>query len=68
MAEVINLRQARKRAAKAGREREAEANRLLHAMPAKTRKAAAREAEQSRLRHEAHRLERNKADTGEDAD
>lgn len=57
MGEVVNLRMARKRAARASKEREAEANRALHSVPgAERRLAEAREQAQAR-RLDAHRLE-----------
>ena len=58
MAEIVNLRQARKRAARTERERKADENRALHSLPGKERKAALRETEKLEQRHEAHRLER----------
>ncbi|MCG6856446.1 MAG: DUF4169 family protein [Salaquimonas sp.] len=59
MAEIINLRQARKRAARAGKERKAEENRALHSLPGAKRKAAARNNDKDRQRHEAHLREQD---------
>ena len=55
MAEIVNLRQARKRAARAQKEEQAEANRARHGLPARERKMAAAEKARSKARHEAHR-------------
>ena len=55
MAEIVNLRQVRKRAARAGKERRAEENRALHSLPARERKAIAKENEQRLARLDAHR-------------
>ena len=57
MAEIINLRQARKRVAKAKKEGRAEENRALHSLPARQRKATAARNERDKARHEAHRRE-----------
>jgi Domain of unknown function (DUF4169) len=43
MAEIVNLRLARKRATRKAGEEQAEANRILHSIPAKKRKADAAE-------------------------
>ena len=64
MAEIVNLRQARKQAARAARERAAEENRALHSLPGRLRKSASKENAQERDRHEAHRLERG--ETGDE--
>ncbi|MFZ1813923.1 MAG: DUF4169 family protein [Rhizobiaceae bacterium] len=44
MAEIVNLRMARKRTARASKEAEAEHQRALHSLPARTRKQATRES------------------------
>ena len=58
MAELINLRNARRRAERAKKEREAEANRLAHGQPKHVR--ALRKAEDSKAArdHDARRLVR----------
>ncbi len=69
MAEIVNLRQARKRAARAEKERRAEENRTLHALPKRQRKQAAEETGQRLRRLDAHRLDgsgRESDDHGED--
>jgi hypothetical protein len=62
MAELINLRNARRRAERAKKEREAEANRLAHGQPKHVR--ALREAETSKAARnlEGHKLVRKEGD------
>jgi hypothetical protein len=62
MADLINLRNARKNRARAEKEKTAEANRVLHGTPKAVRKLqeARREAAESRL--EQHRLDGENAD------
>lgn len=55
MTELINLRQARKRAEREKRGREAEQNRLLHGEPKHLRKQRAAEAEKKARDLAAHR-------------
>ena len=55
MAELINLRQARKRTERAEREREAEQNRLAHGEPKHVRKQRSAEAEKKARALDAHR-------------
>jgi Domain of unknown function (DUF4169) len=55
MAEFINLRQARKRADRAKRERDAEQNRLTHGEPKHLRKQRSVEAEKKACELEPHR-------------
>ena len=55
MAEFINLRQARKQADRAKRERDAEQNRLAHGEPKHLRKQRSVEAEKKARKLEAHR-------------
>jgi len=55
MAELINLRQVRKRAKRAEREREAEQNRLAHGEPKHLRKQRKAEADKTARDIEAHR-------------
>jgi hypothetical protein len=56
MAEVINLRQARKRADRQTREREAEDNRLAYGEPKHMRKRREAEAKKAARNLEAHRI------------
>ena len=58
MPEIVNLRQARKRAARAKKENRAEENRALHSLPARERKQVAAQNKRDKALHEAHRLER----------
>ncbi len=55
MAELINLRQVRKRAKRAEREREADKNRLVHGEPKHLRKQLEAEAKKKARDLEAHR-------------
>lgn len=58
MAEIVNLRLARKRAARARKEREAERNRALHGM-SKREKADANAKREAAARHlDGHRIDR----------
>ena len=58
MAELINLRLARKRAQRRKDEREADNNRLVHGEPKALREQRQREDERSERVIEAHRRER----------
>ena len=60
MAEVINLRKARKRVEREARAREAEANRILHG-----RSKAERELDKARTEKAARALEAHRLDGGE---
>lgn len=55
MAEIVNLRQARKRKARLDRADEAARNRAIHGQPRAERERRARQAEQDAARLEAHR-------------
>lgn len=57
MAEIVNLRLARKRARRQASEAEADKNRALHSVPARQRKDAAAKNAAADRRHEAHRIE-----------
>ncbi len=57
MAEIINLRQARKARDRAAREAQAEENRAKSGRPKADRTLAAAKDELARRRHEAHRRE-----------
>ncbi|MFN3657112.1 MAG: DUF4169 family protein [Pseudolabrys sp.] len=61
MAEVINLRNARKRAKREQDDRTAEANRLAHGVPTHVRLTEARKREKA-----DHDLERHRIDRGDD--
>ncbi|TKT80120.1 DUF4169 family protein [Aquamicrobium sp. LC103] len=58
MAEILNLRMARKRRARADKEREADRNRILHGLPKAERKAASTERERALSALENHRREK----------
>lgn len=60
MAELINLRRARKAKAKAGKEKQAEANRVLHGTPKAERKLAKAKAEKDAKQLSGHKLEPEK--------
>ena len=62
MAEIVNLRQARKRRARAEKDAQAEQNRLSFG-----RTKAEREASAAKAELEARRLEGHRRDGGEDA-
>lgn len=55
MAEIVNLRNARKRKARQERQRVAEENRIRHGLPGHERRAAGVERERLAKTHEAHR-------------
>lgn len=58
MADIINLRTARKQKKRRDRQREAARNQALSAIPAKVRKAAETEAQKSARKLDGHRLEK----------
>jgi hypothetical protein len=58
MAELINLRNARRRAERLKKEREADANRLAHGLPKAARELRKAEERKARRDLEAHRRER----------
>jgi hypothetical protein len=58
MAEIVNLRQARKRKARAEKERAAEQNRLLHGRGKAEKARDADAVEKSRIFLDGHRRER----------
>lgn len=57
MAELINLRAARKRAARQQADRRAEANRLAHGQPKQSRKLDAAQREKAARDLDRHRIE-----------
>jgi len=57
MAEILNLRQARKKRAKAEKEKAAEANRVKHGTPKQLRDLSKARSELSRLKLENSRLD-----------
>lgn len=57
MTEIVNLRLARKRAARKKRQYDAKQNRARASIGAQTKKLAARQSERDIKRHEGHRLE-----------
>jgi hypothetical protein len=62
MAELINLRRARKAREKAEKEKSAEANRLLHGTPKHLRKLSEAQKDKAEQRLSEHRLEKNEKD------
>ena len=62
MAELINLRRARKAREKAEKEKTAEANRLLHGTPKHLRKLSEAQKDKAEQRLSEHRLEKNEKD------
>ena len=60
MAEIVNLRRARKAKGRAEKEREAEANRVKHGVPKPARDLAKARAEKAASVVEAHRLDEEK--------
>ena len=55
MAEIVNLRQARKRKMRAERERTAQANRVKFGQPGAEKKRSRLEEERAQRAHDAHR-------------
>lgn len=62
MAELINLRTARKQKAKAQKEKTAQANRVLHGTPKALRGLTQAQKDLSDQRHGGHRLEKPDSD------
>ena len=62
MAEIINLRRARKGKARAEKNKAAEANRIAHGTPKALKKLEQAKAEQVKARLSAHRLEKDETD------
>ena len=62
MAEIVNLRRARKAKAEAEKEKTAEANRLLHGTPKHLRKLSDAQKSKTEQRLSGHRLEKNQDD------
>lgn len=62
MAEIVNLRMARKRKTRQDRQRAAEENRIRHGRTGNERRAAAVERDRSAAAHEAHRREQPPGD------
>lgn len=63
MGEIVNLRLARKRAARQDREAAAQASREASGVPGRVRKAARRESERADAAFESHRLDPAQNDT-----
>lgn len=57
MAEIVNLRQARKAKARAEKDKTAEANRVLHGTPKALRKLEEARQQQADSRADGHRLD-----------
>lgn len=64
MAEIVNLRMARKRKAREDRMRQADENRVRHGQTKAGRHAAETDARRQLATHEAHRRERTDGDDG----
>ena len=62
MAEIINLRRARKTREKAEKEQTAEANRILHGTPKAVRKLSEARKDKAEQRLSGHRLEKSESD------
>ena len=62
MADLINLRNARKQKAKAEKEKTAQANRVLHGTPKALRKLTEVQKDQADQRLSAHKLEKPGSD------
>ena len=58
MADIVNLRRARKRADRAHRERDAEQSRIVHGLPTAMRRAEAFRQDRERLALDGHKLEK----------
>jgi hypothetical protein len=59
MAEIVNLRRARKSKVRGERDRDAAANRALHGTPAHLRKAQKASVEKQTREHALHRIDRD---------
>jgi hypothetical protein len=62
MAEIVNLRRARKARDKAEKEKTAEANRVLHGTPKALRKLSEARKDKAEQRLSSHRLEKDEDD------
>ena len=62
MAEIFNLRRARKAKERADKEKAAEANRVLHGTPKRLRKLSETEKDKAEQRLSGHRLEKGEQD------
>ena len=62
MAEIVNLRRARKAREKAEKEKTAEANRLLHGTPKHLRKLSEAQKDKAEQHLSGHRLEKGESD------
>jgi hypothetical protein len=62
MVEIINLRRARKAKEKAGKEKTAEANRVLHGTPKHLRKLSDARKDKAEQRLAGHKLEKGEDD------
>ena len=62
MAEIVNLRRARKAKTRAEKEKAADANRVLHGTPKAVRKLSEAQKNKAEQRLADHRLEKNEDD------
>lgn len=60
MAEIVNLREARKRKARVEKDKTAETNRVAYGKPSPLRRAEEIEAKRLQARHDGHRLNLNR--------
>ncbi len=65
MAEIVNLRRARKAKERAEKEKTADANRVLHGTPKRLRKLSETEKDKAEQRLSGHRLENKDEDNSE---
>ena len=64
MAKIVNLRMARKRNARAEKERKADENRAAHGLPKAERQRLKAEGDRAKTSLDSHRLERPRGDKG----
>ena len=62
MAQIVNLRRARKAKARAEKDKAADANRIAHGTPKALRKLDAARKDQAAERLSGHKLEKNESD------
>jgi hypothetical protein len=62
MAEIVNLRRARKQKARGEKEKTAEANRIVHGTPKHLRTLAKAQSDKAAHNVDAHRLQKDEAD------
>jgi len=65
MAEIVNLRNARKRRNRSSKDQRAEHNRAVYSIPAKLRKGAKKKSQLEISRLDAHRIDRGETQSEE---